>query len=86
MWLLRIVPAAYVVQQRFGGGAYSRLEIIPVAIIEGDAVPGVDGRSGRAAVILLLLAGRIRADKHQPVVITIGERQLGQVVAVWFGR
>lgn len=37
---------SYVVQQRFGGCAYSRLEIIPVAIIQGDAVARVDGRGG----------------------------------------
>lgn len=83
MWLS--VAAGYVVQQRFGGRAYAGLKIIPVAVIQGDAVARVDGRSGRAAVIFLLLAGRIRADKYQAVVIAVGERQFGQV-AVWFGR
>lgn len=77
------VAAGDVVQQRFGGRIYSRFEIVPVAIVQRNTVTGVDGGGGRAAVIFLFLAGRIRADKYQPVVIAVGEWQFGQV-AIWF--
>lgn len=70
----------------------ARLEVVPVAVVQGDTVAGVNGTGGGTAVLVLVLfaGGVVGADEDELVVFAVrrehlNARTLGLVVGAALG-